>query len=408
MGSEVAQTPHLDELAARGMVLPQGFSTSSVCRAALRSLLTGLTSEGIRTRIAAYTAGGARVRSTIELFDTLLGRLAERGYASFQGGKHWEGHFRRVGFSEGTATERFEGDLKQRSGGEGRELGRDSMQPLFDFIDAHADEPFFAQFAPLLPHVPHDAGPEYLARYAGIELDEFQLPYFANVSRLDARVGELLAHLDRRGLRERTVVAFLADNGWEPVASADPGLGGARAKSSPYELGFRTPMLVSWPGTLPQGRRSDDLVSSVDLVRTLLDLAGAEPPPGDGRSLVPVLRGRSGFERKQVLGGQRRIRSDALLAPGGAVFFARTSRWRCVWAPGEDRKELYRIELDPFETRNVLASHAEEARRLRADIERWREEVEEAARPWALERLRRAEERGERRMQRRREKEMAR
>ena len=94
--------------------------------------------------------------------DTLPRLLGERGYVSFQGGKHWDGHFAEAGFDAGTAlgydAERAAQThpLDELAGGPSTELGRSTMQPLADFLAARGDAPFLIWFAPMLPHLPHD------------------------------------------------------------------------------------------------------------------------------------------------------------------------------------------------------------------------------------------------------------
>ena len=80
------------------------------------------------------------------------------------------------------------------SGGEGLALARTTMQPLWDFLAAHREQPFFVWFAPKLPHTPHDAPDAYLRRYRRPDLSPEAARYYANVTRFDDRVGELVAH----------------------------------------------------------------------------------------------------------------------------------------------------------------------------------------------------------------------
>jgi len=391
MGSEIASTPNLDQLARSGSVFPRGFSTASVCRPALRSLLTGLHPAEFESR---WTPRRARQAGPgLAWLGTLPERVATGGYASFQGGKHWEGHYSLSGFSHGMTVSSgdagadFEG-LDGAAGAEGLALGRDGLEPLFEFIDARGEQPFLAWFAPMLPHVPHDASPELLARYDGLGLGRRALAYYANVSRLDDRVGELLRHLEARGLREKTVVVFLVDNGWETLGRGDAqaeiaNLGGNRGKLSIYELGFRTPVVISWPGVLPEGERFEALVSLVDVAATLVDLSGAAPLPGrEGQSLLPLLTGTGSFDRERVIGSMTELRDDSRrgrLARSGKTWFVRTPSWRYVWGASGEREELYRIEEDPLETNDVASEHPREVERLRGLLTDWVERIEHDA-----------------------------
>jgi uncharacterized sulfatase len=404
MGDEIVKTPHLDRLAREGVLFPYGFTTASTCRPSLRSLLTGLHPVQWRARRRALRAegqgaqGGDRIRD----FATLPRQLATRGYASFQGGKYWEGSYQAGGFTDGTkapadaaAREKL-GWIQASAGGDGLELGRTTMQPLWDFLEAHRDEPFFVWFAPKLPHTPHDPPPELLALYADAELSESARRYYANITRFDAALGALIAHLEQLGLREKTLVVYLSDNGWEQGPRATnrvSALGGPKGKSSMYELGFRTPVIFSWPGRLPGGRKRDDLVSEVDLFSTLLDFAGVEAPPDrTGISLGPVLLADAEFPRETVIGSMNRLRPPRDVEAAKAnpsedlvrterAYFLRNASWHYIWYAQRKRygdrvsEELYRIDRDPREARNVAGEHPELAKAFREEIERWRDDV---------------------------------
>jgi arylsulfatase A len=368
MGSEIAHTPHLDALAREGFVLTHGFTTASSCRPSLLSLLTGLHPAQVSARLGRPVSSlllGSPV--AIRQLDSLPGLLAREGYVSFEGGKFWDGSFADAGFQEGTT------DWRKPA------LGRETMQPLWDFLEAHRDQPFFVWFAPMLPHLPFDAPEEFRAPYRESGLTGRPLGYLANVTRLDARIGELVERLEALGLRERTLVVYLSDNGWEWNSAEAPArnalFGGPHGKMTMYELGFRTPLVLSWPGVLPPGR-DDRLVSAVDVLPTLLDFAGAPLPPGlPGRSLRPLLLGTGGFERDQVAGGMTLLRpagpAGNYRSRGETGWFLRTPQWRYIWYPERDREELYRIAEDPFETVDLAAEHPEEVARLRKRMQRW-------------------------------------
>jgi arylsulfatase A-like enzyme len=385
MGSQRALTPNLDELAREGVVFTHAFDTASSCRPSLATLLSGLSPDQLaaQAEASAPEAGdgpgpAARTRrrvAALKRVGTLPALLGARGYATFQGGKHWEGSYRDAGFSHGVTE--TTGPLFSGGGPNAKALGRRTMQPLWDFLDAHRNVPFFVWFAPVLPHAPFDASPEYYERHRDAGAAQ---PYLANVSRLDDRVGELLARIDALGLRERTLVVFLADNGWDAQSPEDDPLllvmGGAEGKGSIRELGYRTPLVFRWPGVLPGGQRDDRLVSTLDLFPTLLDFAAAPTPPGRlGRSLYPLLMGRGDFSRQRIFGWQSRLRDAGAEAAGrrtpvaGEAWFVRTPRWRSVWYPESGEQQLYRIDLDPLEREDVSDAHPAVTERLRREME---------------------------------------
>lgn len=397
MGSDFIHTPNLDTLAREGVVLTHAFNTASACRPSLQTLLTGLHPLQIKTLADVGRKEGATFPEfrIIRSLETLPKALARRGYVSFQGGKYWEGPSGAAGFTAGTnskltpqgskkALAKSRGLLKELSGGDGTELGRSTMAPLFEFIDEHVDEPFFIWFAPMLPHLPHDPAAEFMRSYSAERFSSRDRRYFGNITRLDDRVGQLLAHLERRGVRERTLIIFLADNGWDQSQESDSSpqyLGGSRGKFSIYEQGFRTPIIFSWPGRLPAGQSHATLVSTVDLFPTILEFAGVKEHASDrtGLSLYGHLMDGRDFARDRVIGGMSRLRQDdadvgldiwAFIAKEEA-YFVRDRRWRYIWHKDRQREDLFEIENDPLEREDVLAQNPELARRFRGEIEEW-------------------------------------
>ena len=262
------------------------------------------------------------------------------------------------------------------------------MQPVYDFIEERGDERFLLWFAPELPHTPFNARARYHESYRGKGYAQLAVKYYANISWLDDVVGQLLAFLDERGLRERTLVVFVSDNGWDqpPDSQAEASgdkLDGPRGKGSMHELGFRTPIVMSWPGQVPAGQRSDALVSIVDLFPTFLDYAGAPPVEGlPGESLRPLLEGRSEWQRTELLGSMRNPGRTtplpgALLGepPNERAYFVRTADWRYIWFETSDEEFLYAIASDPGEESDVVQAHPEVATDMRSRIVKWRERM---------------------------------
>ncbi len=406
MGSKVARTPNLDRLAAEGTVFTTAYNTSSVCRPSLLSLLTGLQPYPASLWLGRLERRGlARRAGAIRYLDTLPGLLKSRGYRSFQAGKLWEGsRFEEAGFTAGTKTGApGGGPMVQLVGGEsGLQVGRTTMAPVFEFLRDAAGEPFFLWFAPMLPHRPFDAPPEARARYEGERLSESALGYYANVSRLDDAVGDLLDELDTREITDRTLVVYLSDNGWDPSGDLDVGrgreLGGVAGKMSMHELGFRTPMVFRWPGRVPAGVVRDDLVSTLDLFPTLLDYAGdagdagdagaARPPGREGIDLRAAVEHGAALPARTLYGWMEHALPSRIppttkhwRAQEREAFFARSPRWHYIHFPARAddggraqpaEAELYDLRADPAESRNVAAAFPQELRSLAAGVERWR------------------------------------
>lgn len=371
MGSETAYTPNLDQLAEEGVVFPYAFNTSSTCRPSLLTLATGLQLVQVRATVGRRGDVPALSRNVIRAFHTLPGLLAAHGYAAFQGGKWWEGSYSAGGFTDGMTRG---ADAAIPSGGEeSLKLGRETMQPLWDFLEEHKQQPFFVWFAPMLPHTPFDAPEEFMAHYTDAGASAY---YLANVTRFDARVGELLARLEELGLRERTLVVYLSDNGWDAHSGGPPHVvlgDGARGKASVYELGFRTPLIFSMPGRLAP-RSEAEIVSTVDLFPTLLGFAGVETPKDrPGRSLLPVLAGEIQPPRRLAFGGGFRWRSEDPELPfvEEPAWFARSKQWRLILYPRRNERELYRIDEDPFETTDLAEEHPLVAAALERKLRAW-------------------------------------
>lgn len=397
MGSEWVETPNLDRLAAEGLVFELAYNTGSYCRPSLNSLLTGLHPFQWSLRLE-------RLRRTVPDLDedhaiahvpTLPRLLAEQGYASFQAGKYWEGDYHDGGFTDGV-TGRF--DPAAPWGGEGAaRIGRETLEPVARFLEENGDRPFFLWVAPVLPHIPHDAPDRYRARYEGRGLARSAVAYYASCTWFDDVAGQLLELLDRHGLRERTIVVMLADNGWdqrpheEHPDVQEAMMGGVRGKHSFHDLGFRTPIVVRWPGRIEPRRVPRALVSTVDLVPTILRYAGAPVPPGlAGTDLSVVFEGDPDVDREYLVGSMERVRlarppavnsiaelearKDELV-PFSYFFHLRSRFWHYQRFEVQGREHLYDLRSDPDEEHDVAAQHPERVARYREAIEAWKREM---------------------------------
>lgn len=398
MGSDIVVTPHLDRLAAEGTVFSNAYNVASTCRPSLMSLLTGLDpfQVELRSKQLERQGRGRKDFNRILDFETLPALLAQGGYRSFQAGKHWEGSAKQAGFTSGTKSikEATGSSFVNFSGGQrGLELGRTGMEPVWEMLEQAEGEPFLLWFAPKLPHAPLDAPGRYRAPYLEAGLSNTALAYYANITRLDAAIGELLERLSAMGLRDRTLVVYLSDNGWEqaPEVLATGRaitLGGARGKMSMFELGFRTPVVFHWPDQVPAGIVRDELVSTLDLFPTLLDYAGLGTPPGRwGHSLRAVIEDRVPLRERAVYGRMAGALMEGVDSAARSVLhgrrrpalFARRGRWHYFNfepEPGEPiavEERLYDIEADPQETRNLATEKPEVVAALRREIKDWKQ-----------------------------------
>jgi uncharacterized sulfatase len=390
-GNEIVQTPNIDQLAVEGTTFTHAYSSASVCRPALQTILSGLhprSWNAQRDRLEEVMGTRFRRRSEVEQYVTLPRHLARKGYRTFQGGKHWEGNFRLAGFDVGTTISRpfslFSPDWFL--------FGRRSVAALDEFLDGVGeDEPFFLFFAPMLPHLPHDPVGGVLSSYQGLGLEEAAVGYYANITRFDKLVGRLIADLDARGLRDDTLFIYVSDNGWEQGPYDRPrflstGLGGDRGKYSIYELGFRSPLIFSWPGRIPENEQRKDLVTFEDLHATILQYAGAPlPPDHDGLALSQRIAGHGERERDHLIGFQDRlrVRESEFVPPMPTseedAGFLRTNRWRYVEFLDRGEQALYEIEEDPYERNDVSAWHPKLISKFAAATAAWRDALDEPA-----------------------------
>ncbi|MEE2674341.1 MAG: sulfatase-like hydrolase/transferase [Myxococcota bacterium] len=400
MGSEVVRTPHLDRLAADGTVFTNAYNVASSCRPSLMGLLTGLDPYQVELR-SKQLANRDRPRheaNRILDFHTLPSLLAQRGYRSFQVGKHWEGNALQAGFSAGSKASRPPGKwkLSDLAGGDSaREIGRTTMKPVWDFLEQAGDEPFLLWFAPMLPHTPLDAPHRYREPYIEAGLSNSAVAYYANITRLDVAIGQVLERLDEMALRERTLVVYLSDNGWDQPPHVEARrrsliLGGPHGKMSMYELGFRTPIVFQWEGHVAKGAVHDELVSTLDLFPTLLDYAGLAAPAGRlGQSLRPTIENGEPLLERSIYGRMAGALPETADAAARSVLdrlrkpasFARRGRWHFfafetpAGKPVSEGQRLYDLEHDPEEMRDVAGAHPEIVAALGREIALWKKQA---------------------------------
>ncbi len=411
LGHEQLRTPALDQLAAESLVFTRGYVPSSLCCPSLASLITGhyphehlITGndppeqpgvpQGSPAGRKLFEQGREEMNLRLERWPTLPKLLGDHGYKSLQTGKWWQGHYSRGGFDEGMTK-------GSRHGDEGLDIGRKTMQPVYDFIDRQrqADKPFFVWYAPMLPHGPHDPGKELVTHYQTKTDSVHVARYWGNVERFDQTVGDLLKHLDKSGLTENTLVVYVCDNGW--ITNPERGSFAGKSKLSPYDGGLRTPIMLRQPGRIPSGR-SEALASSLDLVPTIL--ASCRLPVPEGLPGMNLLDAKAVAARKQLFGACYQHTLVDLDKPGRSLLWRWTVKdmpsgetWKLIepvtyGLPGphhfpayEARRvdpiskarfvagelELFNVAVDPDENANVAAAHPDVVNALRADLDRW-------------------------------------
>lgn len=415
MGNELVHTPHLDQLAEVSARYTHGYVPMSVCRPSLATFLTGLYPHqhgihfnhpppGLKAmrgmNAAEYHATRARADYLIRNVPTLPRILARNGYVCLQTGKHWEGDFRTAGFTQGmtlglptdhissiTGTRLQENGerVAHGNGDAGLLIGRETMQPIFDFVQQHAGRsPFFLWYAPFLPHAPFDAPERFRRLYASQAVPPELLPYYAEIARFDETVGVLLDYLQRKSLLENTLVVFASDNGFRPdarqVEQADQ-----RSKLSQYEDGLRTPILIYWSGHT-RVLEYDSLVHSIDIAPTILAAVGLSDEITNrmqGYNLMPSATGLQPPPERPVFGAIYPNDANALGQPSAHVRgrWVRAGNFKLT-VPGEpglvDVESLIPLSLfdlaqDPDEHHNLAGdpAYAGQVAKLEDLLNRW-------------------------------------
>ena len=400
MGHEVIQTPHIDALAAESQVYTRGYVPTSVCRPSLATMITGLFPHdhgitgndppgGIETM-----RDPVRRAMMVEVFKkskTISEYLEEKGYVSHQSGKWWEGSPTEHGFTAGMTHGVVEDG--GRHGDEGLKIGREGMEPIFDFISEAGDAPFFIWYAPFLPHTPHNPPDRLLEKYESPERPPRVSKYYAMVEWFDETVGALIDHLDENGYGDNTLVLFVSDNGWVQ-AVGEQIMPDTRSKMSPHDAGMRTPLMLRWPGHIEPGHDESTLVGSIDLAPTILSAAGITPEsrlPG-----LNLLERESLSDRDALYGALFAHTAVELEDPVANLKYRYTVRedgWKLIlpYLPNRDvtlnirgdtadwmhyQTELYNVIDDPFETNNLADEHPELVAELTEALEGWWEVYE--------------------------------
>jgi uncharacterized sulfatase len=390
MGHEHIKTPHLDQLASEGLLFKRGYVPSSLCRASLATMITGLyphqhkiTSndpplpKGLKGAAANKDPGFLKQRremvAYIEKVPTLPRMLEKQGYVSFQSGKWWEGNACRCGgFTAGMTH--GEPDKNGRHGDEGLTIGRQGLAPVFDFLDQAkaGGKPFYLWYAPMMPHSPHNPPERLLTKYTGKTKSIHVARYWAMCEWFDETVGDLLAKLAKNGQAENTVVVYLHDNGW--IQDPDSPAFAPKSKKSPYDGGLRTPIIVKWPGQV-KPNVSDRLAISTDLAPTILTAVGAKPTPE--MSGLNLLDAKKLAERTAVFGEVFEHNAVDVHNPAANLDYRWVveGEWKLILPHAANvpagKPELYRLDRDPDETDNLAAKHPDKMAELTKKLDAW-------------------------------------
>jgi len=388
MGHPHARTPNIDKLAAESLLFTRGYVPASLCRPSLASMMTGLYPHQhlITGNDPPGNAKDPQSRAAmVSLFKkskTIVGELSAAGYVSHQSGKWWEGECTCCGFTECMSH----GDVARggRHGDVGLQIGRQTMQPVFDFVDRAAGKPFLLWYAPMMPHTPHNPPARLLDKYS--KLPTAQAKYMAMIEWFDETIGQLVAHIDKKGLSENTVFIYVADNGWVQL-EGQQSLYATRAKLSPYDAGLRTPIFFRWKGKIRPHRDDKIFVSSLDIAPTIISAAGRKPPvnwPG-----IDVRDTKKLAARQTLFGANFMHTSIDIAKPAANLKYrwAIRDNWKlilpfepnlsqAIWEGRPEtawgtEPELYDLAADPGEKQNLAAQYRDVVESLTNAIDGW-------------------------------------
>lgn len=409
-GQRRFRTPHIDRLAAEGMLFRQHYSGSTVCAPSRSSLFTGLHTGHTPVRgnlevqpegqhpLPAATVTLPKILKTAGYVNGLFGKWG-LGYPGSEGEPLKQGFDRFYGYNCQRLGHHYyphhlwDNDRKaiiEDNAGKMKNAYAPELihQKTLAFIEENRSRPFFCFVASVIPHAELVAPERYLARhrgkygpekpYAGVDdgptyrngpyesSPEPRAAFAAMVNVLDDHVGEIVAKVRALGLAEQTLIIFTSDNGSHTEGGADPAYfgssGGLRGtKRDLYEGGIRVPMIAWWPGTIRAGSESSHVSAFWDVLPTLAELTGTTAPANtDGISFAPTLTGRGTQRQHEFLYWE--------FHEGGGRLALRQGDWKVVrydvLKNPDGPLELYNLATDPRETRNVAAQHPDRVRTM--------------------------------------------
>ena len=398
MGHPQIKTPYLDKLANESVLFERGYVPTALCRPSLVTLINGQYAHkhGVTGNDPSpknyppkdgenYKHKKAQLISYLDRFETLPNLLGEKGYLSHQSGKWWEGNFKHGGFTHGM-TRGFP-QPGGRHGDDGLKIGRDGLKPIEDFVDhsIKKNKPFFLWYGVFLPHTPHNPPERLLKPYSELGLPLSIAKYYAMCTWFDETCGQLIDILEKRNLRDDTIIVYVTDNGW--IQNPKKNGYAPRSKQTPYEGGIRTPIMFSWPnGKLKNGKRKD-VVSSIDLFPTVLAATGARTPKDlPGLNLLENLKTEKPIKRKGILGESFAHDIADVENPEDSLLFRWTiegkwkllltydgevNRYKTTHPREEKRPQLFNLLQDPKEEKNLAEQNPKVVARLAAKIGKW-------------------------------------
>lgn len=389
-GHPTLRTPHIDRLAREGMRFQAAFLTTSSCSPTRASLLTGR---------YPHATGAEDLHQPLPAQQKSLARyLRQAGYHAAAVGK-W--HL-------GEAEQEQWDSIAECDGADTADCALRILR------ERPADQPFFLWVASKDPHRPYGADgirvrhspqdavvPAYLPDHPFIREELAQ--YYDEIGRFDEHVGQVLDELQNQDVLDQTFVVYLSDNGM-PFP---------RAKTTLYDSGIRTPLLVRYPPLVPAGTVQRGLVSTIDLSHTILELAGISASTVQGQSLLAMLADPEVAGREAIFAEanwhdfeqfSRAVRTERYLLIRNyywdkplwnSVDSINSRTWtglmqmhrlgklteaqRFLFVEPRPFEEFYDLQLDPESLENVIDQprYVDQVNRLRTLLDNWRVETQD-------------------------------
>jgi arylsulfatase A-like enzyme len=383
-------TPNVDRLAIEGLRFTQAYSNSANCSPTRTGLITGRYQTrlpvGLEEPINAGTPKNIGLPPSHPTLPSLLKKAAygtslvgkwhlgflpdysplksgyDRFFGIFSGAADYFNHGFDAARSGAEAGQLYEQEVPvERHGYMTNLLGDRAVETIEGY--ARAKEPFLLSLHFTAPHWPWE-GPDDEPESKRIRNifhrdGGTQKTYATMVQSLDSNIGRVLQALDVHGLSANTIVVFTSDNGGERFSKTWPFTG---MKGELLEGGLRIPAIARWPGRIPAGAVSEQVMISMDWMPTLLAAAGTETDPAyppDGDNLLPVLTGRASPHPRKLFwrfkaGEQRAVRDGD---------------WKYLQIAGNEF--LFDVVKDPRERANLKDRHKDAFDRLKSDWAAW-------------------------------------
>ncbi len=414
-GNPLIETPHIDDIAKKGMMLTNFYVNSPICSASRVALATGQYQHRWRIHSFLSTRGAQKRKRMANYLDPAALHTAQlfqdAGYATAHFGKWHMGGGRDIGeaplpteygFDESYVS--FEGlgdrvlfqNEKAAQASEALGRGEISHAPKHDltriyvdkaihFLERNQGTPFYLEVFPNDIHdgfFPKEGRAE---QFAHLTKDPDEQKFLAVLEDMDREIGRLMGYLETSGLSENTIVIFTSDNGptdWphyyergvEPPGFTGPFFG---RKWSLYEGGIRMPFIIRWPARIPgNSEDTESIVLAMDLQPTLASLAGIPLPSGkpyDGIDRTSVFLGHPTPRPDPVFWeygtlGSIRPGKPAHISPALAM---RNGAWKLLLNPDGSDKQLYNLIDDPGETRNLASRYASRTQAMETQVLAW-------------------------------------